>query len=127
MFSGLLLLTLRNGGMLSGLFFVTLFICLGQPLLDLWMGRALLGAWPLLVILGLGELLAMSQWITYSMILGMGRHKLTACFNMLDTDPYIWYGAYMSGCLTRISTAALLNVTAGGGSTVPTFVIEKRA
>ena len=46
---------------------------------------------------------------------------------MLDTDPYIWYGAYASGCLTRISTAALLNVTAGGGSTVPTFVIEKRA
>src|SRR2546423_903132 len=62
-----------------GLFFVTLFICLGQPLLDLWMGPALRGAWPLLVILGLGELLAMSQWITYSMILGMGRHKLTAC------------------------------------------------
>ncbi len=45
---------------------------------------------------------------------------------MLDTNPYIWYGDYMSGCLTRLSTAALLNVTAGGGSTVPTFVIEKR-
>jgi hypothetical protein len=28
--------------------------------------------------------------------------------------------------LCRLSTAALLNVTAGGGSTVPTFVIEKR-
>jgi hypothetical protein len=45
---------------------------------------------------------------------------------MLDTNPYIWYGDYVSGCLTRLSTAALLNVTAGGGSTVPTFVIEKR-
>ncbi len=45
---------------------------------------------------------------------------------MLDTNPYVWYGDYMSGCLTRLSTAALLNVTAGGGSTVPTFVIEKR-
>jgi hypothetical protein len=45
---------------------------------------------------------------------------------MLDTNPYIWYGAYMSGCLTRLSTASLLNVTAGGGSTVPTFVVEKR-
>jgi len=32
----------------------------------------------------------------------------------------------MSGCLTRLSTAALLNVTAGGGSTVPTFIVEKR-
>lgn len=46
---------------------------------------------------------------------------------MLDTDPYIWYGSYMSGSLCRLSTAALLNVTAGGGSTVPTFVIEKRS
>lgn len=45
---------------------------------------------------------------------------------MLDTDPYLWDGQYASGCLTRLSTAALLNVTAGGGSTVPTFVIEKR-
>lgn len=46
---------------------------------------------------------------------------------LLDTDPYIWYGEYVSGSLCRLSTAALLNVTAGGGSTVPTFVIEKRA
>jgi hypothetical protein len=45
---------------------------------------------------------------------------------MLDTNPYLWYGAYVSGCLTRLSTAALLNVTAGGGSTVPTFVLEQR-
>jgi hypothetical protein len=45
---------------------------------------------------------------------------------MLDTNPYIWYGAFMDGCLTRLSTASLLNVTAGGGSTVPTFVVEKR-
>jgi hypothetical protein len=44
----------------------------------------------------------------------------------LDTDPYMWYGEYMSSCLTRLSTDPLLNVTAGGGSTVPTFVIEER-
>ncbi len=45
---------------------------------------------------------------------------------MLDTNPYIWYGGFMDGCLTRLSTASLLNVTAGGGSTVPTFVVDKR-
>jgi uncharacterized circularly permuted ATP-grasp superfamily protein len=45
---------------------------------------------------------------------------------MLDTAPFIAYGEYADGCLTRVSTAALLNVTAGGGSTVPTFVVEKR-
>lgn len=45
---------------------------------------------------------------------------------MLDTNPYLWYGEYMCGCLTRLSTASLLNVTAGGGSTVPTFVVDRR-
>jgi hypothetical protein len=45
---------------------------------------------------------------------------------MLDTDPFICYGRYVEGCLTRLSTAALLNVTAGGGSSVPTFVVEPR-
>ena len=43
-----------------------------------------------------------------------------------DTAPFVCHGAYVDGCLTRISTAALLNVTAGGGSTVPTFLVEKR-
>jgi hypothetical protein len=32
----------------------------------------------------------------------------------------------VDGVLTRLSTAALLNVTAGGGSNVPTYVVEKR-
>lgn len=45
---------------------------------------------------------------------------------LLDTDPYIFYGDYVDGCLTRLSTEALLNVTAGGGSTVPTMLVEKR-
>jgi glutathionylspermidine synthase len=44
----------------------------------------------------------------------------------VDTDPFICNGSYMDGCLTRLSTAALLNVTAGGGSTVPAFVVESR-
>jgi hypothetical protein len=44
----------------------------------------------------------------------------------IDTNPYIWYGEYVSSCLTRLSTAELLNVTAGGGSAVPTFIVERR-
>ncbi len=43
-----------------------------------------------------------------------------------DTDPYVFYGDYVDGCLTRLSTAALVNVTAGGGSTVPTVVVDQR-
>jgi hypothetical protein len=46
---------------------------------------------------------------------------------MIDTNPFIWYGNYVDGCLTRLSTEALLNVTAGGGSTVPSFIVDPRA
>ncbi|HJU66062.1 MAG TPA: hypothetical protein VJ596_10315 [Gemmatimonadaceae bacterium] len=45
---------------------------------------------------------------------------------MLDTAPFVSYGRYVDGCMTRLSTAALLNVTAGGGSTVPTFLVDRR-
>jgi uncharacterized circularly permuted ATP-grasp superfamily protein len=42
---------------------------------------------------------------------------------LVDTDPYL-FGTSVEGCLTRLSTVTLLNVTAGGGSTVPTLLIE---
>jgi hypothetical protein len=45
---------------------------------------------------------------------------------ILDTAPFIYYGSYMDGCLTRLSTDALVNVTAGGGSSLATFVVEPR-
>lgn len=52
--------------------------------------------------------------------------RLQIVDRMVDTDPYVIHGSYMEGSLCRISTADLLNVTAGGGSTVPTFVIAPR-
>lgn len=45
---------------------------------------------------------------------------------MLDTAPFLFDGSVMAGCLTRIATDPLLNVTAGGGSNVPTFLVEER-
>jgi len=44
---------------------------------------------------------------------------------MIDHDPYLFWGK-VSGCLTRLSSSALLNVTAGAGSVVPTYVVEDR-
>ncbi len=44
----------------------------------------------------------------------------------VDADPYVFNGQSVSGCLTRLSPLALLNVTAGGGSVVPTYVLNKR-
>lgn len=52
--------------------------------------------------------------------------KVTFQDRMLDTAPFVAHGESVDGCLTRLSTATLLNVTAGGGSTVPTFVVERR-
>jgi len=52
--------------------------------------------------------------------------KVHVVDRMVDTAPYAAYGAYIDGCLSRLSTAALLNVTAGGGSQTPTFVVERR-
>jgi hypothetical protein len=43
---------------------------------------------------------------------------------LVDSDPFL-FGSEVAGCLTRLSTVTLLNVTAGGGSTVPTFIIEQ--
>jgi hypothetical protein len=53
--------------------------------------------------------------------------RLVHASRIVDTAPFVFGGAYVEGCLTRVSTAALVNVTAGGGSTVPTFVVERRS
>ncbi len=52
--------------------------------------------------------------------------KLDIHDRSLDIAPYVSHGRFVEGCLTRISTDELLNVTAGGGSNVPTMLLEKR-
>lgn len=44
---------------------------------------------------------------------------------LVDTDPFL-FGSDVTGCLVRLSTVTLLNVTAGGGSTAPCFVIAAK-
>lgn len=41
-----------------------------------------------------------------------------------DLDPFL-FGTQVTGVLTRLSAAALLNVTAGTGSLAPTFLVER--
>jgi uncharacterized circularly permuted ATP-grasp superfamily protein len=42
---------------------------------------------------------------------------------LVDLDPYCYHGRDVHGVLTRLSAGSLLNVTAGGGSVTPTFVV----
>jgi uncharacterized circularly permuted ATP-grasp superfamily protein len=45
---------------------------------------------------------------------------------IIDTAPFVFHGAFMDGCLTRLSSDPLVNVTAGSGSSLATFVAEPR-
>ncbi|MCB0060330.1 MAG: hypothetical protein KDE45_24990, partial [Caldilineaceae bacterium] len=45
---------------------------------------------------------------------------------LVDCDQFLFHGDGVGGCLTRLSTVTLLNVTAGGGSVVPAFLIEEK-
>jgi hypothetical protein len=49
--------------------------------------------------------------------------KLHIGQRLVDTDPFL-FGTNVQGCLTRLSTVTLLNVTAGGGSTAPAFLVS---
>jgi hypothetical protein len=51
--------------------------------------------------------------------------RLHIARRLVDTDPYL-FGTDVQGCLTRLSSVTLLNVTAGGGSTVPTMRLAPR-
>lgn len=57
---------------------------------------------------------------------GMADGRLQLLDRMVDTAPYAAYGSFVEGYLSRVSTAALGNVTAGGGSQTATFIVEER-
>jgi O-antigen/teichoic acid export membrane protein len=72
-----------------GLFFLGLYAFLGGPLLELWTHGRLPLAAPVLLVLILGEVLPMSQWVTYCMVLGMNRHRPWACMGLLEAASVI--------------------------------------
>jgi O-antigen/teichoic acid export membrane protein len=76
-----------DGGKFSlalSLFFFSLFLLLGGSLLDLWLGRTMEQALPLLVILALGESLPLSQQVSVAAILGMGKHRALALAGLVE-------------------------------------------
>jgi uncharacterized circularly permuted ATP-grasp superfamily protein len=51
--------------------------------------------------------------------------KISMDFRYFDLDPYIWEGIHPEGCGVRLSRAALLNVSAGGGSATPMLIVSQ--
>jgi len=49
--------------------------------------------------------------------------RLAIDFRYFDLDPYVWEGINPEGCGVRLSRAALLNVSAGGGSATPMLIV----
>jgi O-antigen/teichoic acid export membrane protein len=62
----------------AAVFFLGYFVCLGQSLIALWMGRAFAYVSALLIILCGGEFLQMTQSATGSIILAKAKHKTLA-------------------------------------------------
>jgi hypothetical protein len=50
--------------------------------------------------------------------------RLSMDERFFDLDPYVWNGTEVEGCGVRLSRAALLNVSAGGGSATPMMIIS---
>ncbi|MBI2804456.1 MAG: oligosaccharide flippase family protein [Planctomycetes bacterium] len=68
-----------------GLFFWGFFFFLGQSLLLLWLGSEQSGAAELLILMASGLILPMSQRVTHSILLGMGRHKVIALVGVAES------------------------------------------
>lgn len=47
-------------------------------------------------------------------------------WRMMDVDPYVWRGQRVAHAGVRLGTSSLLNVSAGGGSAVPLFLVEEK-
>lgn len=45
---------------------------------------------------------------------------------MVDVDPYVWRGRQVAHAGVRLGTTSLLNVSAGGGSAAPLFLVEAK-
>ena len=58
---------------------------LGGALLELWMGaRFVPAAYPMLLVLTAGEVLPMSQWLTYSILMGKAKHRAVALASLAE-------------------------------------------
>jgi O-antigen/teichoic acid export membrane protein len=102
-------------GLGISLYFLTLFLFLGEPFLALWVGEKLeANAAELLCIVALGEVLPLSQTITRGIVLGMGRPRLLAWVGIAENALAIPLGLVLArpfgvaGVCVAFAVAAIL-------------------
>lgn len=67
------------------LYVTTGMLLLGGSFLGLWMGaKTAAVSGPMLLIMVLGEVVAMSQWLAYSMLMGKARHRAVALASLAE-------------------------------------------
>jgi O-antigen/teichoic acid export membrane protein len=79
------------------LFFLTAFALLGKPFFLLWVGPKLSSAATLLLIVTAGECLPLSQAITGSMLMGMGRLKVLTWLYVVELSVGLPAAAALAG------------------------------
>ena len=88
-----------EGGKLSSalsLYFFGGLLCLGMPFIHRWQHGLQDASYAMMVVLMLGELLPISQWLTYSVIIGCMRHKALAWLAVCECAmlvPLAWSAA----------------------------------
>jgi O-antigen/teichoic acid export membrane protein len=81
-------------------------LCLGWSFLHVWQRDRLNDAYLPLLILVAGETLPMSQWLTYSLVVGKSRHRFLALVSILEgiamvifTLPAVQHYGLIGGCI----------------------------
>jgi O-antigen/teichoic acid export membrane protein len=96
------------------LYFVVLFICVGGPLLSLWIRPDFAAYGVILAVIGCGEVLPMAMSIPQGVLLAMARHQRMASWVVLETVLALvasaMFGNYMGllGVAFALATAATL-------------------
>ena len=65
-------------------FFAIGFFVLGAPFLMVWQRGLLDHAYLPLIVLTIGEIVPMSQWVTFGIITSMGKHRILGIFAVLE-------------------------------------------
>lgn len=94
------------------LYFLTLYVCLGKPLLSLWIRADFIEHWPNLVALGCGEVLPMSMSVGNGIILAMARHRRLAALAILETVLSIGVSALVAPFFGLLGFVIVLAATA---------------